>query len=157
MILITTFQYCVCIQYCYVPILQNSFQQPASGNKLEIQAISNSDCVCVTSSSWKAFIVKQLKSQEASWMVWLQFNSVLIKSSSPGYFPFVGAFLIKDQFETGRMDLTDSLKKATCSVIPSLQRSKAGPNLEPDGVDYLAEDEQRENPESTEDGGQDEL
>ncbi|TNN76606.1 hypothetical protein EYF80_013058 [Liparis tanakae] len=28
----------------------------------------------------------------------------------------------------------------------------AGPDLEPDGVDYLAEDEQRENPESTEDG-----
>lgn len=30
-------------------------------------------------------------------------------------------------------------------------------DLEPDGIDYLAENEQRKNPESTEDGGQDEL
>ena len=44
-----------------------------------------------------------------------------------------------------------------CHHITSLLHSKAGPDLKPDGVDYLAEDEQRENPESTEDGGQDEL
>lgn len=43
------------------------------------------------------------------------------------------------------------------SVITSLQPGKVEPNLKPDGVDYLAEDEQRENPESTEDGGQNEL
>lgn len=42
-------------------------------------------------------------------------------------------------------------------LLPSLQHREAGSNLEPDGVDYLAEDEQRENPESAEDGGQDEL
>lgn len=42
--------------------------------------------------------------------------------------------------------------QAACSFSASLQ-----PNLEPDGVDYLAEDEQRENPKSTEDGGEDEL
>lgn len=45
----------------------------------------------------------------------------------------------------------------TSHHITSLQPGKALPNLEPDGVDYLAEYEQRENPESTEDGGQDEL
>lgn len=31
------------------------------------------------------------------------------------------------------------------------------PNLEPDGIDYLAEDKQRKNPESAEDWRQDEL
>lgn len=47
--------------------------------------------------------------------------------------------------------------QAACSVIASLQPGKLQSNLEPDGVDYLAEDEQRENPKSTEDGGEDEL
>lgn len=42
------------------------------------------------------------------------------------------------------------------TIIP-LQCVKVQPNLEPNGIDYLAEDKQRENPESTEDGGQDEL
>lgn len=45
----------------------------------------------------------------------------------------------------------------TSCVITSVQHNKAGPHLEPDGIDYLAEDEQRENPESAEDRGQDEL
>lgn len=34
---------------------------------------------------------------------------------------------------------------------------KEGPDLEPDGIDDLAEDKQGEDPESTEDGRQDEL
>lgn len=34
---------------------------------------------------------------------------------------------------------------------------KTGPDLEPDGIDNLAEDKQGEDPESAEDGRQDEL
>lgn len=41
--------------------------------------------------------------------------------------------------------------------INPLQGVKVQPNLEPNGIDYLAEDKQGENPESTEDRGQDEL
>lgn len=64
---------------------------------------------------------------------------------------------MEGNYDPVQWDLCVDFKRAACCVITSLQHSKAGPNLEPDGIDYLAEDEQRENPESAEDGGQDEL
>lgn len=52
---------------------------------------------------------------------------------------------------------SDGIYASTFNFPTSIQLVKVQPHLKPDGVDYLAEDEQRENPESTEDRGQDEL
>lgn len=63
------------------------------------------------------------------------------------------AWLISDRPSWGSVHRFFKKKKTTtCCAVTQLQ-----PDLEPDGVDDLAEDEEREDPESAEDGGQDEL
>lgn len=50
-----------------------------------------------------------------------------------------------------------SIKASTWNFFISSQCVKAQPYLEPKGIDYPADGKQRENPEGTEDGGQEEL